>query len=159
MKGATVVCVGCKKRLPLVRSWSKGDEPYCAKCDTDVTGRLHYPKGSFKEAIHTLLPEGKDTFLSVQFYGLWRDSEGGWSVNDGWTAATNIERVALVDLLAQRWEVFKKNYYPRARLGDIRVESQTLLTTTGANGEVIDQEVNLEIEACCSSFVVIRYAA
>lgn len=67
--------------------------------------------------MNDLLPQG-ETF-SVKAFELWRDAEGGWSVNDGWTIARDVDRADAISALRGRWEVFKLNYLPKARVSDI----------------------------------------
>lgn len=58
------------------------------------------------------LPEG--TTFDVFAWELWRDDSGGWSVNDGWKMAREVDLDGLKEAARNRWEVFKVNYFPRA---------------------------------------------
>lgn len=77
-----------------------------------------YRKGSFESKMDALLPSNSDSF-TLTFFELWRDTEGGWSVNDGWTPLRDISRSHAIEALRGRWEVFKLNYLPKARVRDI----------------------------------------
>ena len=50
---------------------------------------------------------------------LWRDESGGWSVNQPFRIARDADLAETLDALRSRWEVFKANYHPRARVQDI----------------------------------------
>jgi len=63
------------------------------------------------------LPEG--TTFDVYAWELWRDDSGGWSVNDGWKIARETDLAGLKEAARGRWEVFKVNYFPRARVADL----------------------------------------
>jgi hypothetical protein len=147
---STVQCVGCKRRIRLVDSYSPHDEALCAQCDTEVTGRLHYRKGSVKAALLELLPSDVNEGFDVTFWELWRDSEGGWTVNDGWKAGRGLDKAATVDLLAERWEVFKLNYLSRARARDL-VDS--------GDAYPHDGRVEARIEVDCTSFANVTWPA
>jgi len=56
--------------------------------------------------------------FNVIAHELWRD-EGGWSSNDRFRIATKVTRDEVPDIARGRWEVFKVNYAPRARVSDI----------------------------------------
>lgn len=85
---------------------------------------MKYRKGSFEEKIDSLLPIGnplapEDDRFDLRFFELWRESEGGWSVNDSWRGQRDGDREETISLLRSRWEVFKANYLPKARVCDI----------------------------------------
>jgi hypothetical protein len=75
-----------------------------------------YRKGSFESRIDELLPEYPS--YAVIAHELWRD-DGGWSVNDSWHISRSCDREDAICHLRNRWEVFKVNYAPRARVRDI----------------------------------------
>lgn len=91
--------------------------------------------------LNELLPAG-DSF-NVQFYELTRNYGEGWSVNTAWRAATNASRAETLRLLRARWEVFKLNYAPKARVAD--------LSDTSDEAAVCDFEVDCIAFAgvCC----------
>jgi hypothetical protein len=70
--------------------------------------------------IRALLSDSpQDATFNIAAHELWRDHEGGWSSNDRWLI---IRDATLPDALAAirgRWEIFKVNYSPRARVADI----------------------------------------
>lgn len=86
----------------------------------------------FETKINSLLPEWER--FDIRFFGLIRESEGGWSVNDSWTARTNATREETINLLRDRWEVFKLNYLKKARVKNITNES------------IVENEVQLEVD-------------
>jgi len=96
--------------------------------------------GSFEAKIDSLLPDG-DSF-EVRFFELLPESEGGWSVNDSWRAQRDGDRESTIYLLRHRWEVFKANYLPRARVSDI--------TDIQWEGD----DCNLEVD--CTAFAEVR---
>lgn len=50
-------CALCDKSILLRDSYSPADEPICAECDTEVTGRTHLPSLPVTEqALATLTP-------------------------------------------------------------------------------------------------------
>lgn len=57
--------------------------------------------------------------FKVQFHELIRESEGGWSVNDSWTARCSANKEETISLLRSRWEIFKLNYLSKARVSNI----------------------------------------
>lgn len=54
----------------------------------------------------------------IQFHELWR-YDGSWSVNDSWTPRESADRQETISLLRSRWEIFKLNYLPKARVKDL----------------------------------------
>ena len=82
-----------------------------------VTSMTTNRKGSFEARMDELLPQW-DSF-DLTFHGLLREAEGGWSVNDSWTAYRGCDRQEAIEHLRGRWEIFKVNYLPKARVADI----------------------------------------
>lgn len=68
-----------------------------------------------------LLPDWPS--FNVQFHELWREPDGplcgGWSVNDSWTPFAKATKEETIGHLRARWEVFKLNYLPKARVMDL----------------------------------------
>lgn len=62
----------------------------------------------------------EDTRFRVKAFELWREPEGGWSANDAWYLSRNADKSEVLTLARGRWEVFKVNYMPRARVRDIQ---------------------------------------
>jgi len=59
-----------------------------------------------------------DSTFTVFAHELWRDGEG-WTSNDRWYLARNASLSEVLSIARGRWEVFKVNYSPRARVSDI----------------------------------------
>lgn len=84
---------------------------------------MNYRKNSLEARLDSLLPEGK--VFKIVFHGLVCEPEGGWSVNDSWTAHNNADKEDAISILRDRWEIFKLNYLPKARVRDITDLSYT----------------------------------
>lgn len=76
-----------------------------------------YRKGTLEARLDGLLPAYPS--YSVIAHELWADSEGGWSVNDSWYLARSCDRDEAISHLRHRWEVFKANYHPSAKVKDL----------------------------------------
>jgi len=59
-----------------------------------------------------------DSTYTILAHELWRD-DLGWSTNDRWHLARNASLSEVLSIARGRWEVFKVNYSPRARVADI----------------------------------------
>lgn len=75
------------------------------------------PKSTLEAKLDSLLPAWEA--FDIQFHGLLREAEGGWSVNDSWTAYRGCDRQEAISHLRHRWEIFKLNYLPKARVKDL----------------------------------------
>lgn len=95
---------------------------------------------TLEQKLEAMLPDWPA--FNIQFHGLWRD-DGGWSVNDSWTAYREATREETIGHLRARWEVFKLNYLPKARVRD--------LTDAG-----IDNDDDCLLEVDCTAFATIR---
>lgn len=60
-----------------------------------------------------------DSRFNVVAHELWGNSEEGFSTNSSWYIATNATLEEVLESARARWEVFKLNYLPKARVGDI----------------------------------------
>lgn len=60
-----------------------------------------------------------DTRFDVVAHELWGNSQEGFSTNSSWYIATNADLSQVLEAARGRWEVFKANYLPKARVGDI----------------------------------------
>jgi len=70
--------------------------------------------------IRSLLSDAPaDTTFDVYAHELWRDTEGGWTSNDRWCIAHNVTLDGVLEAALGRWEIFKINYAPRARVKDV----------------------------------------
>jgi hypothetical protein len=60
-----------------------------------------------------------ETRFDVVAHELWGNSREGFSTNSSWYIATNADISQVLTSARGRWEVFKLNYLPKARVGDI----------------------------------------
>ena len=72
---------------------------------------------------------------------LWGNSKDGLETNSSWFIATNADLSQVLEAARGRWEVFKANYLPKARVSDI--------SDTG-----FDSTLSLEVD--CIPFLEIR---
>ena len=82
-----------------------------------------------------------DARFNVVAHELWGNSQEGFEVNSSWYIATNADLSQVLEAARGRWEVFKLNYLPKARVSDI--------TDTG-----FDSTLSLEVD--CIPFLEIR---
>lgn len=82
------------------------------------------------------------TIVNVFAHELWHDGDG-WTSNDRWRIASGIPVESVPEHARARWEIFRANYAPRARVRDI--------TDIG-----YDETVNLEVD--CLPFLDIEPA-
>lgn len=73
----------------------------------------------FETAILEMLARFAGKTVAVYAFELWRDPDGGWTVNDGWRMITGSVQ-DILPAMRDRWEVFKVNYNPRARVSDLQ---------------------------------------
>lgn len=73
---------------------------------------------TLEQKIKSLLPEG-DRFDVIAFE-LWGNIREGFDCNNLWHIARKTDAVGVLDAARGRWEVFKVNYHPRARVSDIQ---------------------------------------
>ena len=71
--------------------------------------------------------------FDVVAHELWGNSQEGYSTNSSWYIATNADLSQVLEAARGRWEVFKANYLPKARVCDI--------TDTG-----FDSTLSLEVD-------------
>lgn len=60
-----------------------------------------------------------DTRFDVVAHELWGNSREGFETNSSWYIATNADLSQVLKAARGRWEVFKLNYLPKARVSDI----------------------------------------
>lgn len=72
---------------------------------------------TLEKRILELMPEGDD--FNVYAYGLMRERDGGWSMNDGWRLGHHLSREEVLEIARGRWDVFRINYAPKARVKDL----------------------------------------
>lgn len=99
---------------------------------------ITYRKNSFEARMDALLPEWP--WYDVVVHDLWRNTEGGWSVNDSWHMASGCNREEAISHLRHRWEIFRLNYLPKAAIRDIT--------------DIGDEDVSLEVD--CTAFAEVR---
>lgn len=59
-----------------------------------------------------------DSTYTILAHELWRYGDG-WTSNDRWYLSRNASLSEVLTIIRGRWEVFKVNYSPRARVADI----------------------------------------
>ena len=77
-----------------------------------------YPRRSFEERVDLLIPPEWQS-VSVVFHELIGEAGGGWSVNDSWFASRKTSRDRAIEMMRDRWGVFKANYASKARIINI----------------------------------------
>ncbi len=60
-----------------------------------------------------------DSRYNVVAHELWGNSRDGFETNSSWYIKTNATLEEALEAARGRWEVFKLNYLPKARVGDI----------------------------------------
>ena len=74
---------------------------------------------TFEKKIDHLLSSFGDGPFDVIAFELTNDGEG-WSVNTPFKIGSRKNREETITLLRHRWEIFKVNYMPKARVRDIQ---------------------------------------
>jgi hypothetical protein len=82
-----------------------------------------------------------ETRYNVVAHELWGNSEEGFETNSSWYIATNATLEQVLESARARWEIFKLNYLPKARVGDI---------------QDVGYDDNLNLEVDCVPFLEIR---
>ena len=85
-------------------------------------------------------PDAEARF-NVVAHELWGNSREGFETNTSWYIATNADLSQVLEAARGRWEVFKVNYLPKARVCDI--------SDTGFSDD-------LSLEVDCVPFLEIR---
>ena len=85
----------------------------------------------------------EETRFDVIAHELWGNSREGFETNSSWYIATNADLAHVLEAARGRWEVFKVNYLPKARVSDIEDYS-------------CDSCLSLEVD--CVPFLEIRVA-
>lgn len=89
-----------------------------------------------------LAPFPPETRFKVKAFELCRE-DYGWSVNDAWYLERDADLETVLESARGRWEVFKVNYLPRAKVSDL----------TDIGYDLANYGVNLECE--CTAFLEI----
>lgn len=71
--------------------------------------------------------------FDVIAFELWGNSRDGFDCNNAWKIARGVELNEALEVARARWEIFKVNYLPKARVSDI--------TDTG-----FDSTLSLEVD-------------
>lgn len=72
---------------------------------------------TLEQKIESLLTDGHRFDLIA--YELWGNRREGYDCNNAWRIASNVDREEAIQAARGRWEVFKVNYHPKARVRDI----------------------------------------
>jgi len=94
--------------------------------------------------IRNLITETNATSESrfdVVAFELWGNSREGFETNSSWYIKTNATLEEALEVARGRWGVFKVNYLPKARVGDI---------------SDVGYDDNLNLEVDCVPFLEIR---
>jgi hypothetical protein len=75
-----------------------------------------YRKNSLEARLEELLPHYPS--YAVIAHELWGE-DGGWSVNSSWYLSRSCNREEAISHLRHRWEVYKVNYHPKAKVKDL----------------------------------------
>lgn len=62
------------------------------------------------------LPEAR---FDVVAFELWGNAREGFETNSAWYIANNADLAEVLEAARARWEIFKANYLPKARVSDI----------------------------------------
>jgi hypothetical protein len=73
-------------------------------------------KTVIREILETYPP---GTRWNVYALELWGNRREGLEVNDAWTIARDADAAEVVETASGRWEIFKINYHPKARVRDL----------------------------------------
>lgn len=60
-----------------------------------------------------------DTLFHVKAFELWGNARDGFDCNDAWYIGRSVTRDDVPAIARGRWEVFKVNYLPKARVSDL----------------------------------------
>jgi hypothetical protein len=105
------------------------------------TQQTQYRKGTLEARLDDLLPDWPS--FDVIAHELWADGDGGFSVNDSWHLGRDCDREEAITHLRHRWEVWKLNYMPKARVADLTDAS-------------CDSESPSLLEVNCAAFAEVR---
>jgi len=95
-----------------------------------------------RQLINQSNPDANARFEVVAFE-LWGNASEGFDCNSAWKIAWNADIDVVLESARERWEIFKVNYLPKARVCD--------LTDTG-----FDSTLSLEVDSV--PFLEIRIA-
>ena len=96
----------------------------------------HTLESTVSAHLESVFPDAFDPASPLVFnvvaFELWRDHIG-WTCNDSWRIAHAVTAEGVLEAARGRWEVFKANYFSRARVRDIK-----------DNG--FDERISLEVD-------------
>ena len=95
-----------------------------------------------RSLINATSPLENETY-DVIAHELWGNMKEGYMTNDSWHIARDADLSTALKAARGRWEVFKLNYHPKARVSDI-------------NDIGYDDDISLEVD--CIPFIEIRAA-
>jgi hypothetical protein len=95
-----------------------------------------------RQLINQAKPDANARFEVVAFE-LWGNAREGFDCNNAWQIARNADLAEVLESARARWEIFKVNYLPKARVCD--------LTDSG-----FDSTLSLEVDSV--PFLEIRLA-
>jgi len=70
--------------------------------------------------ISQLISETNATQFDVIAHELWGNSKDGFETNSSWYLKRDADMSEVLEAARGRWEVFKVNYLPKARVKDIQ---------------------------------------
>lgn len=100
----------------------------------------HMKTRTLEHKIQTLLPETSGPYRVIAYEMIRED--GSWSVNTPFCIGSRLDRDGVLEAARNRWEVFKVNYLPKARVCDIQ--------------DISDVTYTSELEVDCTPFLRIQ---
>ena len=73
-----------------------------------------------EQKISQLISETESTRFDVIAHELWGNSKDGFETNSSWYIKQNADLSQVLESARGRWEVFKVNYLPKAKVRDIQ---------------------------------------
>ena len=73
---------------------------------------------TLEKKLESLLPPGDGPFNVIAFE-LQGDGGGSWCVNTPFRIGTSLDRAGAINRLRSRWNIFKLNYAPKARVAGL----------------------------------------
>ena len=73
---------------------------------------------AIKEILSPVLTFDPSATFDVFGCELWKD-DGGWAFNDASRMATDTDLAGVQSIARSRWEIFRLNYSPKARVADV----------------------------------------
>jgi hypothetical protein len=73
-----------------------------------------------EQKVKQLIGETESTHFDVIAHELWGNSKDGFDCNSSWYLKRDADLSEVMEAARGRWEVFKVNYLPTARVRDIQ---------------------------------------